>query len=96
MNERGQYVLRGVGSDPQAEIRDAIKRRRRTLGLTQIEAADLLGVHRLVYHRMENGQRRLTTQLLALFCAAFHCSIDDLIADPSVLRSYRALSARVE
>ena len=39
----------------QAGIRSAV-RRRRTLGLTQDDAANLLGMSRVTYHRIETGR----------------------------------------
>jgi len=37
-----------------------LRRRRRALGLTQEQASRLLGMHRLTYHRIETGGRRIT------------------------------------
>jgi len=42
----------------QADIRSAL--RRRALGLTQAEAAQLLGMQRLTYHRIETGARHIS------------------------------------
>ena len=40
----------GLPDDSQACIRSALRRRRRTLGLTQDDAATLLGMSRVSYH----------------------------------------------
>jgi DNA-binding XRE family transcriptional regulator len=45
--------------DSQASIRSALRRRRRTLGLTQNDTANLLGMSRVSYHRIETGVRRI-------------------------------------
>lgn len=42
-------------SDPQATIRDAIRRRRKMLGMTQTAMAEHLGMHRAAYVRIEGG-----------------------------------------
>ena len=54
--------------DSQACIRSALRRRRRTLGLTQNDAANLLGMSRVSYHRIETGVRRIRfVEIAALF-----------------------------
>ncbi len=50
--------------DPQAEIRASFRARRRRLGLTHEDMADLLGVHRLAYYRYEH-RSRLTPEIRA-------------------------------
>ena len=45
--------------DSQSCIRSALRRRRRALGLTQNDAANLLGMSRVTYHRIETGSRRI-------------------------------------
>src|SRR5438034_7229697 len=61
--------------DAQACIRSALRRRRRTLGLTQEAASRVLGVSRLTYHRMETGARHIHFTELANICAVFNCHI---------------------
>ena len=58
--------------DSQASIRSALRRRRRTLGLTQDDAAMLLGMSRVSYHRIETGVRRIRFLEIAAICEAFN------------------------
>ncbi|MGH7055074.1 MAG: helix-turn-helix domain-containing protein [Stellaceae bacterium] len=74
--------------DPQSAIRSAIRRRRRTLGLTQEEAAELLGLGRLSYHRIETGRRRIRASELAAICAAYNCHIGELVQDGALARAF--------
>jgi len=70
-------ALRRARQAAQADIRSSLRRRRRALGLTQAQAAELLGMHRLAYHRIETGVRRISFTELGRICAAFHCRIGD-------------------
>ena len=72
----------------QADIRSAWRRRRRALGLTQEQAAQLLGMHRLAYHRIETGVRRIQFAELGEICAAFGCQIGDLVHDRQLAGAY--------
>lgn len=74
--------------DPQSAIRSAIRRRRRTLGLTQEEAAELLGLGRLSYHRIESGRRRIRAGELAAICAAYNCHIGELVQDGALAQAF--------
>lgn len=74
--------------DPQNAIRSAIRRRRRTLGLTQEEAAELLGLGRLSYHRIESGRRRIRAGELAAICAAYNCPIGELVQDGALAQAF--------
>jgi transcriptional regulator with XRE-family HTH domain len=74
--------------DSQAGIRSALRRRRRTLGLTQADTARVLGISRLAYHRIETGARRIHFAELAAICAAFGCQIDELVQDGQLTRAY--------
>src|SRR5215469_2906642 len=65
--------------DVQACIRSALRRRRRSLGLTQGDAARLLGMQRLTYHRIESGERRIHFKEIAALCAAFRCPVGELL-----------------
>jgi len=69
------------GSDAQACIRSALRRRRRALGLTQEDTAAILGMSRLTYHRIETGRRHIHFTELAAMCAAFNCHIGELVQD---------------
>jgi transcriptional regulator with XRE-family HTH domain len=79
--------------DSQACIRSALRRRRRTLGLTQEDAARILGMSRMTYHRMETGLRRIRLSELAAICAAFNCHIGELVQDGQLANAY-ALAAK--
>lgn len=77
-----------VRDDPQGAIRSAIRRRRRTLGLTQEQAAALMGLSRLSYHRIESGRRRLRAAELAALCAAYNCHIGEIVQDGALARAF--------
>jgi transcriptional regulator with XRE-family HTH domain len=74
--------------DSQACIRSALRRRRRTLGLTQADTARVLGISRLAYHRIETGARRIHFTELTAICTAFGCHIDELVQDGQLTRAY--------
>ena len=74
--------------DAQACIRSALRRRRRSLGLTQGDAARLLGMERLTYHRIESGERRIHFKEIAALCAAFRCPVGELLQDGELAAAY--------
>jgi transcriptional regulator with XRE-family HTH domain len=74
--------------DFQACIRSALRRRRRTLGLTQDDAAAFLGMSRMTYHRIETGMRRIRFAELAVICSAFNCHIGELVQDGELASAY--------
>jgi transcriptional regulator with XRE-family HTH domain len=76
------------GGDPQLCIRSALRRRRRTLGLTQQDAAGLLGMPRLTYHRIESGSRRIRFTELAAIAAAFHCAVGEVLQDGALAAAF--------
>ena len=67
--------------DPQSCIRAAMRRRRRALGLTQEATAQLLGMPRLTYHRIETGTRCIHVADLAAICDTFGCAPGELLQD---------------
>jgi DNA-binding Xre family transcriptional regulator len=82
-----------AGSAPSARIEAArlavaLRRRRRTLGLTQDDAASLLGMSRVTYHRIESGNRRIRLDELAQFCTVLSCSVSDLVGDLRLVLLY--------
>lgn len=79
--------------DPQSAIRAAMRRRRRMLGLTQGQAAALLGLPRLTYHRIETGGRRIRAGELAAICTAYDCPIGQLVADDALARAFVRVTA---
>src|SRR5271169_5516933 len=80
--------------DTQACIRSAVRRRRRALGLTQQQAAQLLGVSRLTYHRIETGARHIHFADLAAICELYNCHPVELLQDSQLAAAY-ALAAAV-
>src|ERR1700760_2004172 len=74
--------------DSQASVRAALRRRRRTLGLTQDDAANLLGMSRVTYHRIETGSRRIRFVELAAICEAFNCHVGELVQDGQLASAY--------
>jgi transcriptional regulator with XRE-family HTH domain len=74
--------------DSQACIRSALRRRRRTLGLTQADAAGMLAMSRMTYHRIEAGTRRIRLSELAAICAAFKCHVGELLQDGQLASAY--------
>jgi len=75
-------------ADAQACIRSALRRRRRTLGLTQEAAARVLGMSRLTYHRIETGARHIHFAELATICAVFNCHIGELVQDGQLANAF--------
>jgi len=80
-------------ADDQSCIRAAIRRRRRTLGLTQDGAARLLGLKRLTYHRIERGPRRIRLDELAIICRLYNCDIGWIVQDAELALAAKALLA---
>ena len=74
--------------DSQFCIRSALRRRRRTLGLTQEDAAGMLGMSRMTYHRIETGTRRIRLSELAAICTAFNCHVGELLQDGQLANAY--------
>src|SRR5438094_8252121 len=82
-----EQPVRGA-EDLQACIRSALRRRRRTLGLTQEAAGRVLGMSRLTYHRIETGARHIHFTELAAICAAFNCHIGELVQDGQLANAF--------
>ena len=82
--------------DFQACIRSQLRRRRRALGLTQEQAAGILGIKRLTYHRIETGARRIHFADLAALCELYSCDPAELLQDSQLAAAYaRAAAALV-
>ena len=80
--------------DFQACIRSALRRRRHALGLTQQQAAALLGMSRLTYHRIETGARHIHFADLAAICELYNCHPTELLQDSQLAAAYaRAATA---
>jgi len=74
--------------DSQACIRSALRRRRHALGLTQQQAAALLGMSRLTYHRIETGARHIHFADLAAICELYNCHPTELLQDSQLAAAY--------
>jgi DNA-binding Xre family transcriptional regulator len=83
-----EVPMSAAAGDPQASIRAAMRRRRRALGLTQAQAARLLGLSLLTYNRMELGNRRIHFEELGAICAAFGCHVGELVEDGQLAQAY--------
>jgi DNA-binding XRE family transcriptional regulator len=81
-------IARAPKDDPQDAIRAAIRQRRRMLGLTQEQAAALLGLPRLTYYRIETGRRRIHARELAAICTAYDCPVGELVEDDALARAF--------
>jgi DNA-binding Xre family transcriptional regulator len=60
----------------------------RALGLTQNDAANLLGMSRVSYHRIETGVRRIRFLEIAAICEAFNCHVGELVQDGQLASAY--------
>lgn len=58
---------------------DAIRRRRKDLGLSQEGLAELVDCHRNFVGRIERGEQNPTVDMLMRFAEALQCSIADLM-----------------
>lgn len=92
---RDQPTRTQGADDSQACIRSPLRCRRRTLGLTQEEAAQLLGISRMAYHRMETGTRRIRLSELAAICAAFNCHVGELVQDGQLATAYASAAKAI-
>lgn len=81
--------------DFQACIRSALRRRRRALGLTQQQAANVLGIKRLTYHRLETGARRIHFADFAALCELYECHPTELLQDSHLAAAYTRAAARL-
>jgi transcriptional regulator with XRE-family HTH domain len=56
-----------------------IKRLREDRGVKQSEIADLIGMHRSNYSKIENGQREISVPALDKIAKYFNISLDELV-----------------
>lgn len=61
------------------DIGKNIKRLREDRGIKQNEIADLIGMHRSNYSKIENGQREISVAALDKIAAYFNISLDELV-----------------
>ena len=66
-----------------------IAKRRMELGFTQEKAAELIGVSRQSYSRIERGKTRLVSKKLSKIADAFHCDENLVKESGSVLENNR-------
>jgi DNA-binding Xre family transcriptional regulator len=85
---RPEAAAMRYGDDPQSCIRAVLRRRRRALGLTQEATAQLLGMPRLTYHRIETGARHIHFADLAAICAMFDCAPGELLQDSQLAAAF--------
>ena len=57
-------------------------------GLTQEATAQLLGMPRLTYHRIETGARHIHFADLAAICAMFDCAPGELLQDSQLAAAF--------
>lgn len=69
--------------DYQLEIRIRMKRRRKFLGLTQKDIAELLGVHRLAYVKLELGHLPIRRVMITKLAVALEVNEKYLLGDVS-------------
>lgn len=62
-------------------IGEKLPQRRRSLGMTQQECAQLLGLPRLAVLRIERGYRRIRLPELERICDVVGCTAEDLLGD---------------
>ena len=62
-----------------ARIGPAIAERRRALGLTQLQFAEIISLGQEAVSRMERGERGVSAQRLQKICIALNCSVDELL-----------------
>jgi DNA-binding Xre family transcriptional regulator len=77
-----------TSDDPQSCIRATLRRRRRALGLTQEATAQLLGLSRLTYHRIETGARHIHFADLARICETLNCTPGELLQDSQLAAAF--------
>jgi transcriptional regulator with XRE-family HTH domain len=63
-------------------IGEKIKDLRKEKGINQQEIADLIGMHRSNYSKIENGQRELSVSALSNIASFFDLSTDQLMGEP--------------
>lgn len=66
-----KYIKMDIGSN--------IKRLREQRGIKQHEIADLIGMHRSNYSKIENGQRDISIAAIEKVAKFFNLSIDELV-----------------
>jgi transcriptional regulator with XRE-family HTH domain len=67
--------------DRNRRLRELIREYRELRRLSQEEVAQMIGISRLSYHRVENGTRRLDKEELKAVCSAIGVNPDALLRE---------------
>ena len=79
------WVKEGNDMSLREEIGQRIKERRESLGISQVELAEILGYsHRSMVSLIESGKRALDVDQLIPLVDALHCSFDDILKGPAL------------
>ncbi|MBU0676856.1 MAG: helix-turn-helix domain-containing protein [Verrucomicrobia bacterium] len=63
----------------RSKLGDAMRARRRELGLSQEALAEVVDCHRNFVGRIERGEQNPTVDMLVKFASALKCSVTDLM-----------------
>jgi len=74
--------VEGVIGDLQTTIGHNLRRHRETLGLSQEQFAELLGVHRTYMGAVERGERNMTLQTVERLAEQLHLDALSLMEAP--------------
>ena len=68
----------------QKRLCEAVRRRREATGLTQEEFADLVGIHRAYYSRLERGEHNVTLATLEKISAGLKIGLWEIAKDAGI------------
>jgi transcriptional regulator with XRE-family HTH domain len=66
------------------DLGEAIRRRRKSLGLSQEGLAEVVDCHRNFVGRIERGEQNPTVDMLVRFAAALECSVAHLAGEAEI------------
>ena len=69
---------------PRVEIGNAIRTRRKRIGISQEKLAELATVHRNYIGKIERGEQNMTIDSLVRLADAFGCKPSDLLIDANL------------
>ena len=81
----GMYEISG-GAGIRARFGEAVRTRRRELGLTQERLAERAGLHRVYVAEVELGKRNVSLVNIERLAVALSVSIPDLFSKPEAKR----------
>ena len=84
-----------MSKDLQAPIRLFVYTKRKTLGLTQAQMAEVLGMSRLSYHRMEMGERIVKFDDIGKLCDLFDCTVESMVGE-DLASFYRRIKSKID